>query len=54
LMGLGIIRDLIVDRRVSKVYFYALPVAIVGQNLAIYLWRVDPAWWREVTHAIIG
>jgi hypothetical protein len=54
LMGLGIIRDLIVDRRVSKVYLYALPVAVVGQNLAIYLWRVDPAWWRGVTHAIIG
>ena len=54
LMGLGILRDLIVDRRVNKVYLYALPVAIVGQNLAIYLWRVDPAWWRGVTHAIIG
>ena len=54
LMGLGIARDLIVDRRVNKVYLYALPVAIVGQNLAIYLWRIDPAWWRGVTHAIMG
>jgi hypothetical protein len=54
LMGLGIGRDLIVDRRVSKVYLYALPVAIIGQNLAIYLWRVDPAWWQGITHAIIG
>lgn len=54
LMGLGIVRDLIVDRRVNKVYLYALPPAIVGQNLAIYLWRIDPAWWRGVTHAIIG
>lgn len=54
LMGLGVVRDLIVDRRVSKVYFYALPVAIVGQNLAIYLWRANPAWWQGITHAIIG
>ena len=54
LMGMGILRDLIVDRRVNKVYLYALPPAIVGQNLAIYLWRVDPAWWKGITHAIIG
>lgn len=54
LMGLGIMRDWIVDRRINKVYFYALPALIVGQNLAIYLWRVDPAWWRGITHAIVG
>jgi hypothetical protein len=54
LMGLGIMRDWIVDRRVNKVYLYALPALIVGQNLAIYLWRVDPAWWRGITHAIVG
>ena len=54
LMGLGIVRDLIVERRVNKVYVYALPIAIVGQNLAIYMWRVDPAWWRGITHAIVG
>lgn len=54
LMGLGIMRDWIVDRRINKVYLYALPTLIVGQNLAIYLWRVDPAWWRGITHAIVG
>lgn len=54
LMGMGILRDWIVDRCIHKVYFYVLPAAIVGQNLAIYLWRVDPAWWRGVTHFIVG
>ena len=43
LVGPKIVRDLIVDRRVHKVYFYALPMLIVGQNLALYMWRIDPA-----------
>ena len=54
LMGLGIMRDWIVDHPPTKVYLYALPALIVGQNLAIYVWRVDPAWWRGITHAIVG
>jgi hypothetical protein len=53
LIALGVIRDLVVDRRVHKVYLYALPTIIVGQNLAIYLWRVNPAWWQTITHAIL-
>lgn len=54
LMGMGILRDWLVDRRLNKVYLYALPPLIVGQNLAIYLWRVDPTWWRGITQAIVG
>jgi hypothetical protein len=51
---LGVARDLIVDRRVHKVYLYALPPLIVGQNLAIYLWRANPSWWQSITHAILA
>lgn len=54
LIGLGVVRDLVVDRRVHKVYLYALPLLIVGQNLSIYMWRINPAWWRATTHAILG
>ncbi len=50
----GMMRDVIVDGRVHKVYLYALPVLVVGQGLAVYLWRANPAWWQAVTHAIIG
>ncbi len=50
----GMTRDLIVDGRIHKVYLYALPVLIVGQGLAVYLWRVNPAWWQAATHAILG
>jgi len=54
LMAMGVLRDLVVDRRVHKVYLYALPVLIVGQNLAIYTWRINPAWWRAITGPIMG
>ncbi len=54
LIVLGIVRDLVVDGRVNKVYLYTLPAMIVLQNLAIYLWRANPVWWQGVTHAILG
>jgi hypothetical protein len=54
LIALGLVRDLVVDGRVHKVYRYALPAVIVGQNLAVYLWLVDPRWWHAVTWAILG
>lgn len=54
LIVLGVARDLLVDRRVHKVYRYALPLLIVGQSLAVYMWRHNPAWWHGITHAIIG
>ena len=50
----GMMRDLVVDGRVHKVYRYALPVLIVGQTLAVYLWRANPAWWQATTAAILG
>jgi hypothetical protein len=43
-----------VDRRVHKVYVYALPALIVGQNLAIYMWRINPAWRQRITRAILA
>jgi FtsH-binding integral membrane protein len=50
----GMMRDLAVDGRIHKVYLYTLPVLIVGQSIAVYLWRANPAWWQTVTHAILG
>jgi FtsH-binding integral membrane protein len=50
----GIVRDLVADGRIHKVYVYALPVLVVGQSLTVYLWRANPAWWRVVTQAILG
>ena len=54
LILLGVARDLAVDRRVHKVYLYALPPLIAGQTLAVYVWRANPSWWQGITHAILG
>ncbi len=54
LIVLGVARDLLVDRRVHKVYLYALPFLIVGQSLSVYMWRSNPSWWQGITHAILG
>ena len=54
LIVLGMARDLVVDRRVSRVYLYTLPVLIVGQSLSVYMWRLNPSWWQSITHAIVG
>ena len=54
LIVLGMVRDLVVDGRIHKVYLYALPLLIVGQSITVYLWRTNPAWWQGITHAILG
>lgn len=54
LIVLGVVRDLVVDRRVNKVYLYALPVLIVGQSLSVYMWRVNPSWWQSITRVIMA
>jgi hypothetical protein len=50
----GMMRDLVVDGRIHKVYLYTLPIMIVGQTVTVYMWRANPAWWQGVTHAILG
>jgi hypothetical protein len=54
LILLGVARDLFVEKRVHKVYLYALPLLIVGQSLSVYMWRHNPAWWQGMTRAIMG
>jgi len=54
LIVLGMVRDWIVDKRVHKVYLYALPLLMVVQSLATYAWRINPKWWQGITQAIVG
>jgi hypothetical protein len=53
LIVLGMARDWVVDKRVHKVYLYALPSLIVVQSLTIYAWRTNPKWWQAITQAIL-
>jgi hypothetical protein len=50
----GIMRDLVVDGRVNRVYLYVFPAMIALQALATYLERVNPSWWQAATMAILG
>lgn len=54
LIVLGMVRDWVVDKRVHKVYLYALPSIIVLQGVANYAWRINPKWWQAITHMIMG
>lgn len=53
LILLGVVRDLIVNRRIHVVYCYALPALIVCQIAAIQLWLHHPAWWVKISNAIV-
>ena len=54
LILLGVARDLIVNRRIHSVYRYALPILIACQIFAVRLAFHHPAWWVNITNAIIG
>jgi len=53
LICLGVIRDLIVDRRVHKVYLYALPMLIVWQIVAVETFVHASSWWTNIAHSIL-
>lgn len=54
LILLGVIRDLILNRKVQVVYIYALPALMAFQALMVELWIRHTTWWMKVTEAIMG
>jgi hypothetical protein len=54
LIGLGVVRDLLVNRRIHRVYLIALPVLIVVQGLVTLIWRSEAAWWVRIAHSILA
>jgi hypothetical protein len=53
LIVLGVVRDVIVNRTVHRVYFYALPAFIVGQTIVAYTVFHHLPYWTRIAHAII-
>ena len=51
---LGVGRDLLVNRRIHKVYLYALPPLVVVQAFVAHTWLSTSAWWVRIGHAILG
>jgi len=53
LIFLGVVRDLIVMRRVHPVYLYALPALIVGQSFVMHVVLTDSPQWHKIANAIL-
>jgi len=51
---LGMVRDLLVMRRIHPVYRFALPAIVLGQTMALYLFLSQPRVWLTITHRLIG
>jgi hypothetical protein len=51
LIFLGIAHDVIVSRRIHKVYLYALPTLIICQVVLAYTY--DSSYWLKIAHAIL-
>jgi hypothetical protein len=53
LICLGVIRDLVVERRAHKVYLYALPILIVCQIVAMETFIHASPWWMNAANRIL-
>lgn len=53
-IGLGVMRDLLVSRRVHRVYLIALPTLVVLQALVMFTWLTGASWWVRIAHAILA
>lgn len=53
LILLGVVRDVIVDRRIHKVYLYALPAMILLQVIAEYTFVHQSPWWTGIGNYLL-
>lgn len=53
LILIGILRDLIVDRRIHKVYLYAFPLFILFQIFCMQTYLHTSPWWVRVATALL-
>ena len=54
LILLGVARDLIVSRRIHRVYRYTLPPILAGQAVVMYTVTHSPALWMKFAHAVLS
>src|SRR5450432_3340792 len=53
LIVLGLLRDLIVNRRIHQVYGYALPAFIVGQTVVMYTVVHNSPYWLKIANVLL-
>ena len=49
----GVVRDVIVNRRVHKIYYYVLPAFIVGQTIVMSTVIHNLPYWTRIAHSIL-
>jgi hypothetical protein len=54
LILLGVARDLIVDRRIHRVYVFALPLFVLGQTIVTYIAYHNMPFWLRIAHSLLG
>jgi hypothetical protein len=54
LIVMGVVRDVVVSRRIHAVYKVGLPVFAAGQALALFVAVTKPEWWAKVAFVIVG
>ncbi|HEY1804171.1 MAG TPA: hypothetical protein VGG45_06790 [Terracidiphilus sp.] len=54
LIFLGVLRDLVVSRRIHRVYLVALPVLIAAHTFVIHTLDTAPAWWIRIADRILA
>jgi hypothetical protein len=53
LIFLGILRDLIVDRRIHKVYLYAFPLLLLFQIFCVQTYLHTSPWWVRIASVLV-
>ncbi|WP_156678642.1 hypothetical protein [Sphingomonas profundi] len=54
LYGAGMLHDRVTLGRVHPVYRRAVPLLILNEAVAMYLWLGHPAWWLALSRRMIG
>jgi FtsH-binding integral membrane protein len=51
---LGVVRDLVVNRRIHKVYLVSLPILIACQVFVVHTYASASAWWVRIADRVLG
>lgn len=50
---LGVVRGLLVNRSIHKVYLIELPLLMIS-HFVIHIWRSAPSWWLlGIAHTVL-
>jgi hypothetical protein len=53
-IALGLLRDILVDRRIHRLYLIALPPLALAQYGIVYMITTPPNWWINLAHTLMG